>query len=61
VKLVAKSDLGASARLNQERSRVVIRLGPLTFVAARAEAIQLAAQLVAAVDELDTARATDDG
>lgn len=53
MKLVGKSDLGASARLSQDKSRVVIRMGPHAYIAARSEAIALATQIVAAVDALE--------
>jgi hypothetical protein len=52
MKLIGKSDLGASAKVNTDGTRIVLRLGPFAFVAARSEAIELAAQIVAAVDAM---------
>lgn len=52
MKLVGKSDLGASAKLNTDGTKIVLRLGPFAFVAARSEAIALATEIVAAVDAM---------
>ena len=52
MRLLGKRDLGSSAKVDDEGTRVVITIGPYRFTAVRAEAIQLATAIVAAVDDL---------
>jgi hypothetical protein len=52
MRLVGVRDLSFSAKPTEDSNRVAIRIGPCRFSASRGEAIQLAAEIVAAVDAL---------
>jgi hypothetical protein len=52
MRLIGQRDLVFSARPADDGSRVVVRIGPYRFSASRGEAIALATELVAAVDQL---------
>lgn len=52
MRLVGARDLVFSAKLTECGSRVVIRIGPHRFTASRSEAVQLATEIVGAVDKL---------
>jgi len=56
VRQPAARDLNFSANPTEDGCRVAIRIGPHRFTAGRSEAIELARQIVAAVDELANAR-----
>jgi hypothetical protein len=52
MRFIGERDLGAAAKPTEDGNRVVVRIGPHRFTASRGEAIELARQLVAAVDAL---------
>jgi hypothetical protein len=52
MRLVGARDLGFSAKPMEDRTRVLVRIGAHKFTASRGEAIQLANELVTAVDAL---------
>jgi hypothetical protein len=53
VRLVGTRDLTFSAKPTDDGNRVTLRVGPHRFTAGRGEAIELARQLVAAVDAIE--------
>jgi hypothetical protein len=53
MRLVGVRDLSYAAKPVPDSNRVTIRIGPHRFTATRGEAIQFAAEIVAAVDELN--------
>ena len=52
MRMLGKRDLGASAKPNEDGTRVLIAIGGIRFTAVRSEAIQLATEIVAAVGQL---------
>lgn len=52
MKLLAKRNLPVSAEVADDRSTILVSIGPLRFTCGRGEAVHLATQLVAAAEEL---------